>query len=312
MIRQILVPLDGSARAEAILPAVEVIGRLTGAGITVLQAIEPLHALLDRSGADEARRAAERRAPHYLADVAGRLGQAGLTAQSRVVFGPAATEILRAARAVDLIALASHGRGGWGHGVAGTVAARVVRHAPVPVLLLRVHQAEAHAAGRPRRILVPLDGSTLAEQALPLAGTLAERAGADLIVAHSLHWLHTAIGVHPGDGAGLGAVCLLAQAEAAARAYLDEVRQRLAGQGLTVHTDLRHLPAATAIMAGAAAHGADLVVMSTPGRRWGRWGGAVDERVLRGLAVPLLLVPTGVPAAAEALVAAAVPAPATG
>jgi nucleotide-binding universal stress UspA family protein len=298
MIRQILVPLDGSPLAESILPCVEEFVRLTGAGVTVIQVVEPVGVAADRFGQNypgverDLQAADERLARDYLAGLALRLARGGIAAYTRVAVGPVAETIIQAGRAVDLIAMATHGRSGVGRWVHGSVADKVLRGATAPVLLFRA--GGQPATGHPRRILVPLDGSELAEHALPLAADLAHRAGAEVILMRSVSWATESLGMLAGATPEL-----LGLAEEGARDYLNEVAKGLTGQGLSVSIDVRFDPAADGILAGAAETAADLIVMSTHGRGGlGRWvHGSVADRVLRGAPIPVLLVRATVPVA---------------
>jgi nucleotide-binding universal stress UspA family protein len=300
MIRHILVPLDGSALAESALPHVQTFARLTGAGVTLAQVIEPLASLRDLADSWEFtnvyaghQEAAERNADAYLGQVAQRLAAAGIPVDTRLVAGTPAEAIIQTGREFDLIIMATHGRGGLGRWVYGSVTDKVLRGATVPVLLVRARHDGPAAVEPPRRILVPLDGSPLAEQALPLASWLAQRAGATLILLQSIGWAKAAIADYPQFfAAGLGADRLLEQAEENARAYLVQVGRRLEAQGLTVQVETRLDPAAEAILSGALEAQADLIVMNTHGRGGlGRWVyGSVADRVMRQATLPVLLV----------------------
>jgi nucleotide-binding universal stress UspA family protein len=233
--------------------------------------------------------------------VARRLAEQHFVVDSRVVVGPPAEAIIQTGAAFDLIAMATHGRSGIGRWVFGPVADKVLHGATVPVLLVRAGRA-AVAAGWPRRILVPLDGSGLAEQALPLAALLARRAGAELILTCSIGWAQaTADRALAIDVAGFS-VMLPERAADQAHAYLTDIGQQLAAQGLTARSDIRSAPAAEAILASAAEQAADLIVMSTHGRSGlGRWTyGSVADRVLRGATLPIVLVRAGVHVPVEA------------
>lgn len=296
MIHQLLVPLDGSDLAESILPAVQAFARLTGARVTLLQAVEFIEEFTDLTGVRAAGRdldpqAAKERAAHtYLAAIAQRLAAGGIPTETAVAVGDAADEILRAGGAVDLIAMATHDRSGIGRWVHGSVADKVVRHAPVPVLLIRARH-DGDTASSPRRILVPLDGSPLAEQALPLATMLARLAGAELILVRAVDWLQETAGISP-DLAGLSARELGALAIEDARAYLHALRPRLEQQGLTVRTATPIDPVAEAILEVAAHKQVDLIVMTTHGhsglRRW--VFGSIANRLLQAAPIPILLV----------------------
>ncbi len=185
MLHQILAPLDGSALAEQALPWVNEIAALTSVTVTLVQVVEPTDAAIDLLALQPAM---ERAAHDYLAQTAQQLAQDRMTVHARVVVGRPAEQIIQLAHSVDLIVMATHGRSGVGRWVYGSVADKVLTGAPVPVLLIHVRPAQARPAQPLRRILIPLDGSALAERALPLASWLAQRAGAELVVIRSTEW----------------------------------------------------------------------------------------------------------------------------
>ena len=145
-IEKILVPLDGSALAEsAIATAVEMAH--PGVGNLMLMRAAEAHTF---PGADptDAQVAVVREAETYLAGVAERLKQQGLTkVETSVWYGPAAAAIVDAARArkADLIVMTTHGRGGLGRLVLGSVAESVLRGTTTPILLLRAPEAPVEA-----------------------------------------------------------------------------------------------------------------------------------------------------------------------
>lgn len=144
MYANILVPLDGSARAERILPYVEEIATKFGSRITLLQIVEsgltvvspydiaPYDALQDTK-----RRAAEAQA--YLSGVEGSFRSKNIDVRSVVESGPIVVAIneVAAREACDLIAMASHGRTGLTRVFYGSVAAGVLHRADRPLLLIR-------------------------------------------------------------------------------------------------------------------------------------------------------------------------------
>jgi nucleotide-binding universal stress UspA family protein len=294
-----LVPLDGSALAESVLEHVQAFARLTGASVTLVQVVESLESLIElaaswefSNASAERQEALERTAQVYLTGVARRQAAAGLAVRTRIVVGPPAETIIQTAHEYDLIAMATHGRSGLGRWVFGSVTDRVLRGATVPVLLIRAGQT-APSDDWPRRILVPLDGSALAEQALPLAVDLAGRASAVVILLQSIGWARSAVADYPAFFAsGLGADRLLEQAEDSARDYLAGVGQRLSETGLVAQPEIRLDPPAEAILTSVIEEQAELIVMSTHGRGGlGRWVyGSVTDRVLRGASLPVLLV----------------------
>jgi nucleotide-binding universal stress UspA family protein len=128
-VRRVVIPLDGSRLAEQVLGQAAELGRLLEVPCTLLRVVEPTDAA-DGSPHAEAR--------SYLAAVAGRLRQQGLAVQVSVAAGHNAAEvILEQAGEYDLVALATHGRGGLSRLVLGSVAERVIRAARSPVLVYR-------------------------------------------------------------------------------------------------------------------------------------------------------------------------------
>jgi nucleotide-binding universal stress UspA family protein len=149
--RHILVPLDGSALAEHILPGALALGRLMQAEYTVLQAVEPMYATygaeLHAAGlSDQMLKQLQTNAQDYLDRIAASLRAEDVRVRTAVVVDAPVGAILdyATAHAVDLIALATNGRGGVARWLVGGVADKVVRGASVPVLLHRPHD-EAQA-----------------------------------------------------------------------------------------------------------------------------------------------------------------------
>lgn len=127
-------------------------------------------------------------ATSYLAIQAERLRGAGLTIETAVRLGHPAEEILvqALARQAELVVMSTHGRSGLPRRALGSVAERVARATPVPVLLLpaqaqaTLSRAEPQASPSLYRLLVPLDGSVTAEAALAPAIELAGLLGAEV------------------------------------------------------------------------------------------------------------------------------------
>jgi nucleotide-binding universal stress UspA family protein len=132
-------------------------------------------------------------------------------------------------------------------------------------------------------ILVPLDGSALAEAALPKAMELADFSGARILLLRAAE-AHVLPGADPTDAQ----VAVVKDAEA----YLDRVRGHLRGRSITVETSVWYGPAAQAILEAARHHGVDEIVMTTHGRSGlGRLLlGSVTEAVLRGLELPVFVL----------------------
>jgi nucleotide-binding universal stress UspA family protein len=189
MFKRILVPLDGSERAERAIPVAVRLAHasqgtiILGRAVHVQASIAPYGELpLDvRQDALKAR-AAE--AAAYLASATKRAGLEGIAVETTVRTGPAAWEMLTAAqeKAADLIVICSHGHTGFKRWVLGSVAQQMIRHAQEPVLILREQgTALVPASTNTRldssvgiRVLVALDGSARALAVLAPAMSLAQ------------------------------------------------------------------------------------------------------------------------------------------
>ncbi len=164
----ILVPLDGSALAEAALPHAIALGR-QGACVILVRAVEAHPA--PTADATEAQVKVVREAEEYLARVKERLALTGVTGiETSVWYGSAAKSIIEAARfrKADLIVMSSHGRSGLGRLVLGSVAEAVLRGTKTPILLTRDATAPLMALNgpvRPARESARVLGQTEAELA---------------------------------------------------------------------------------------------------------------------------------------------------
>ncbi len=156
MYKHILVPLDGSAFAEKVLPHVEVLAKQFGSQVTLVRATTPEVVIITEMTTQMTGQAPQpmmdtkpiveaeqQEAEAYLSAVTERLKTEGIAVSYQRQEGSPAEVItkLAAELGVDLIAMTTHGRGGIQRVLLGGNADSVVRHAPCPVLLVRVHEA---------------------------------------------------------------------------------------------------------------------------------------------------------------------------
>ena len=149
MYQSILVPLDGSERAEQILPHAKELAMKFGATLLLLQVITPIYHMesLESAGyvqimLDAAKRM-ENKAEVYLETVKTNLKNDGVDAVVQVAQGEPVERILAAAEEgeVDLIAMSSHGRTGLPRVLFGSVAAGVLHNTGRPLLLIRAEDS---------------------------------------------------------------------------------------------------------------------------------------------------------------------------
>jgi nucleotide-binding universal stress UspA family protein len=258
-----------------------------------------------------------REAESYLASVADTL-RPGIDVTTVVTSGqPPSEAIVKAAaeRLMDAIVMATHGRSGLPHLLYGSVTESVLASSKVPVFVVRARPGVTTAAFDPSapRVLVPLDGSSFAESALPTASQLVGTAGKLILTC----------AVYPPDHIETDpsrrhVVAYLDQIEEArtreAREYLTTVAHDLQQRNPSIRASVQvsiHHNAAAGIASVAKEQKVDVIVMTTHGRTRLRRAvtGSVAGALLRESGVPVVLVG---PAAAEraAEPAAAVSSPA--
>ena len=300
MASRILVPLDGSSLAEQALSCAVPLAQGLPAELVLLRAIWILPDILELLDESTVELNAivdqlEAEANDYLGALVEQLRDASLNVRYAVRRGSAAETILDyvGQAKIDQIIMATHGYSGIKRWMHGSVAERVLQTTRVPLLLVRVGERDlANDWQQPmpcQRILVPLDGSRVAEQILPAVTAVAQALSAELVlfqvpIAHVDGWM-TGEWFVPIQG-------VLATAAQDAHVYLSEVSSRLKKQGLRVTTATMMGSVAESIIEYAEANQADLVAMCTHGRTGlERWTlGSVADRVLRAGSIPILLV----------------------
>ncbi len=281
-LRRILVPLDGSSLAEQALVPARTLCQRTGAEATLLTVVdEPVRRArtLSRYGAyTELVAGAE--TEMYLQQTAVCLEIGGVTTQTRVQSGSVPGVILTVmSEGFDLLVMSTHGRSGLQRLLIGSVAAEIIQHAHIPMLLLRPGEDWRSRSSGFKRLLVALDGSDFAERALPHVRMLARRFGSEVLL----------LTVPAG------------QISEHAHRQLEDYLARVAGELQAAGILTRCLvtgsgPARTIVRVG---HDecVDLIMMATHGR-----GGldkfmlgSVADRVIQDMICPVYLVPGAAP-----------------
>lgn len=302
MYKTVLVPLDGFVTAEDALPLAGRIARASQARIHLVHAVD----LMTRPPYGEAVPSAEwwsgganKYAEEYLQRiVADLIDLYDVRVTRALVDAPAAASLMDEADRVraDLLVMTTHGRTAASRFWLGSVADQVIREYEAPLLVLRSNEQTNPLAGvKPlRKILVPLDGSRLAEQILPHARTLARVDHGALTLLHVATPQWTPVSVLPFVYAAESAPIAAAETdfEEPAREYLDDLA--ITGKSAAEQfTDVRvsDAPAALAILDYAAAHDFDAIAMTTHGHGGLRrlLLGSVADKVVRGAQVPVLV-----------------------
>jgi nucleotide-binding universal stress UspA family protein len=301
--------VDGTPFGEHALPLAAAIARRAAAALRVV------HVFSARDAAGEAlrlvtvenwlaRQRQERR--EYLDRLSRRLKRAHpLELSAKLLEGTDVAEAVReASGGADLVVMATRGRGPWARLWRGSVATAVTRRARCPVLLTRGRDdaPDLTDARPPQNVLIPLDGTERAEEAVGAAASLGSRSRTRYTLLHVIRgWVFTDRTIDPhASMTPLPGEMTVAEA----RCYLRGAAGKLAGRGLAARTSvlIGDRPVADAITGYGEQSGADLIALTTRGRgalsRLFR--GSVAEEVVQRSGVPVLLCrpqePTVVPA----------------
>src|SRR6266542_137399 len=265
MLQNILVPLDGSPVSETALPYAEALAARSHARLTLMRA-----ALAPLVPSGEAQLRKLKQAEEYLEGHAVELRLRGLRVETGVPYGLSASSWIAEEvdlRLADIVVMATHDRVGPDRWLHGSVAEAVVSRGVAPVMLVRaadgMRAAESLAWQEPV-LIVPLDGSELAQAAVPVALELARSLTAKLVLASVVPMAGQLVANEAGIGtyAGHSHERLIADAHA----YLNAIVARVPASELVVHALVREGEPATEIALVAHEHHAVAIVMATHGR----------------------------------------------
>ncbi len=305
MYKKVLVPLDGSELAETVFTyAKELAGRM-GLELIFLHVCAPDERELlpmRRAYVEHAADVAKCEAEELQEKDGVKPACEVVPAQAEVAVGYPADEILRYAEAhkADLILMATHGRSGIRRWAMGSVADKVLRTSKIPVWLVRAEVPEEVVRDKltTRRILVPLDGSKLAESVLPHVETLAKQRGIGPVEVTLLRVCKPSIISFDYEESGMPrsrkkqADKELADCKRTSERYFTRVKRRLEQAGAKVQSVVLEGEPADEIIEYADSNHFNLIVMASHGRSGiSRWAyGSVASKVLTGVSSPIFLV----------------------
>lgn len=290
MFKKILVPLDGSETAEAILPFAQEVAAKCGAGmllVTVVQQVGVWDAALTLQVMEKEGQVAG----EYLSEQAAKAGNA----KTSVLQGDAAEAILSCAEkeGADLIAISTHGRSGIRRFLFGSVATKLLEASPVPVLFLRPKEGEDKGAPGAviKKIIVPLDGSDVAMSILPTVEAFAKAMGATLVFYHAV----APLSVYPGfEAAAVPAMNNVTdELQTQAKQILERAARDAKSRGVEATIIVEMNTAVDGILGAGDQIKADLIAVATHGRSGlGRLvlGSVADGVVRRSADIPCLVI----------------------
>lgn len=303
MFKKILAPLDGSDLAEQVLPYISLLTKGLEAQVDLLRVIEPLPPV---GLTDPARDVYRQRilselhqdAEEYLDGVASDLREQGITVSTTVVHGDPPSLILAEVEGHPdtMIAMSTQGRSGIARWVLGSVTDKVLHSTTNPLLVIRCREQWPEPDINLSIIIVPLDGSALAERILPHVVYLAKA----MKIKVDLVTVMPAIGDAPclfeilpvfGEGPGQ-------EVMEQAKTYLHQTAEKMRRDGLAMVEEhvLQGHPA-VAIIYYARSVPDNIVAMASHGRSGiGRWLlGSITDLVARNSGDPVLVVHTPEP-----------------
>jgi nucleotide-binding universal stress UspA family protein len=294
-----LVPLDGSRLAESVLPVVQQVAGGFHAQVILLHIVEVhpptvIHGEPHLIGISQAQA--------YLEEIATRLRSSGIQVEIHVhqeKEDNVARSIVQHSQEmnVDLVIMCTHGHGGLRELLFGSKAQQALQQGTQPILLLFPGEdGSAHPIDL-QRILVPLDGTTAHEPALPIAITIARTFGAELHLVLVIPTLATLSGEQAVSGLLLPtptrAILDLSQQDAAD--YLEQAIARCHAEGVVAHADVLRGDTVPVVLGLAERLNVDLIVLASHGRTGldALLTGSVASRIAGRKIRPLLLVRAG-------------------
>ncbi len=300
MKQRILVPLDGSPLAETALSEARLIAQVLDCAITLLHVIMPVTSerayLFPTSRLQHDWQDYHSQAQEYLHTIQATLAEDGIEAACCVDEGFPADRIthhVESDPAVAMVVMATHGRSGMQRWFLGSVADKVFHAVRKPVLIVRPPAKSQPVLTKQqyKTILVPLDGSPIAAQALDLAQQIGQATGATLLLLGAVPDVTDLI-MGVGDTLPLWMEEQLQEEKERLTKYLDLTAQQYAATGGTVRTKVVYGRAAEEILHACTDEKADLIVMASHGRSGIQrlWYGSVATKVVNAAAVPLIII----------------------
>jgi nucleotide-binding universal stress UspA family protein len=296
--RSILVPVDGSTFAEQAIPIALAIAKRARSKVKlVLVHRQPKEVIPLELGQDyiEARLATQKSETEYVRALAARLREPmGRTVSTAMLKGSVAQALGEYVKEIrpDLVVMTTHGRGALRRAWLGSVADELVRSLPIPIVLLRPGETDSSATSPSfQKILVPLDGSRLAEAVLEPAAAFARLWGAEINLVRIVYPSAMSLGA-PLDCCSGDEDQPKDERQEAAQNYLDKVVQWLRQLGVRA-SGLAVIGSwvAETLLDLTRSDGVGLVAIATHGRGGVRRLvlGSVADKLVRAAEVPVLV-----------------------
>jgi nucleotide-binding universal stress UspA family protein len=294
-----LVPLDGSRLAESVLPVVQYVASRFHAQVTLLHIVEQhppavIHGERHLAGVAQAQA--------YLEEIAIRLRSPDVPVEIHVhqeKEDNVAHSIVQHSQELnaDLVIMCTHGHGGLQELLFGSKAQQALQQGTRSILLLFPREDDSVLPFKLQRILVPLDGTTAHEPALPMAITIARTFGAELHLMLVIPTLATLSGDQVVSGLLLPSTtrAILDLSQQDAVDYLEQAIARCHAEGVVAHAEVPRGNIVPVVLGLAERLNVDLIVLASHGRTGldALFTGSVASRIAGRRIRPLLLVRAG-------------------
>jgi nucleotide-binding universal stress UspA family protein len=297
MFNHIIVPLDGSALAETVLPMAVHLAAILNSRVTLLHIVEKdaspvIHGDRHLTTMPEARSYLEDIAKHHFPKASHVSLHVHQTQMRNVAAG-----ILnhQAELEPDLIIICTHGRGGLGQIMFGSIAQRVVEAGRTPVLIMRPQAAIPLPGGRIQTLLAAADNDPQHGRGLLTALEFGQLIKAHVHVIGVVPTMGTLAGKHATTGKFLPATTyhVLEMAEKELEIFLRQKIQPFSESGTNVSLQIDRGDPAPAIVKTAETLAVDIIILGTHGKAGTKafWSGSMAAKVIKQTLRPLLLVP---------------------
>lgn len=297
MITHLLVPLDGSALAESVLPAVSYLASAFHTRVTLVHVIEQ-NPPSEVHGQPHLRTPGD--AQEYLEGIAERALPEGIAVEYHV-HTSAVQDVARSIVdhveefATDLIVMCTHGHGGPREWLFGSIAQQVIGLGSTPVLLIQPNGGEKPREFRCGNMLIPLDGNPAHEGSLPVVAEFARSCHSKVHLLMVVPTFGTVSGqltvisrLMPGSTSKM-----LDMAVKSAGEYLQAHESDLRDSGIDVSYEVLRGDPASLIESTASELDVDVIIFGTHGKAGtdAFWSGSVTSKVCKNCHIPLLLIP---------------------
>ena len=297
IIKNLLIPLDGSKLAESVLPYAAQIAKKLSVSVTLLHIIETdaPEKIHGQQHLTEAVQAEKYLNTISLLDIFKKIGIEYHVHEMSV--RDVAKSISEHSKELkqDLVILCTHGSSGIHQILFGSIAQQVISLGITPVLLINSLQVYPKEDCKFERFLIPLDGNPEHEHVLDYTIPFAKMCGAEIHLFVAIPRFGTMSGEYTQANRLLPGTTsrMMDMIVSDAEEYLTKLKDKLESTGLKVTASYSRSDPADAITEAAKKNNADMIILATHGKKGAEafWEGSLTPKISKASSIPLLLVP---------------------